>query len=95
MARTRRNEEAVHKERTTLGFDKVFAQYDHKIGGSTKYEERTVAKKHKSVVNAKEEQVAIITSAQQIGWRPQIDDLRLGLNLKANCNRNFYDRGHL
>lgn len=96
MARTKRASEAAQKEKTTFGFDKVFAQYDHKVGGSIKYEDRTVPNKQKyTTVDAKTENASIVTSAQQVGWRNQIDDMRLGLNLKANCNRNFHDSGHL
>lgn len=41
MAKTRKMEQ----DQTTqsgLGFDKVFAMYDEKIAGSTKYEHRTI-----------------------------------------------------
>ena len=47
MARTKKAEESQIKEQKTLGFDKVFAMYDHTIAGSTKYEHRVVAKKVK------------------------------------------------
>ena len=56
MARTKRASEAAQKEKTTFGFDKVFAQYDHKVGGSIKYEDRTVPNKQKyTTVDAKTE----------------------------------------
>ena len=95
MARTKKAEEALVKESNTFAYDKVFAMYDHKIAGSTLYQDRTVAKKPKSTTVPKDVQASIVTSAQQVGWRDNVDDLRLGLNLKGTCRRTFHDRGHL
>ncbi len=45
MAKTKAADEEAKKEATTFGYDKVFAMYDEKIAGSTKYEDRRVQKK--------------------------------------------------
>ena len=63
MAKTKAAEEEAKKETTTFGYDKVFAMYDEKVAGSTKYEDRKVHKSAKSVTNAKAEQKSIITSS--------------------------------
>ena len=47
MAKTKAAEIEATKEANTYGFDKVFAMYDEKIAGSTKYEDRKVPKKEK------------------------------------------------
>ena len=36
--------EEAHKETKTFGYDKVYAHYDEKIAGSTKYEDRKLPK---------------------------------------------------
>jgi hypothetical protein len=41
MAKTRKMEQDQMKQ-SGLSYDKVFAMYDEKIAGSTKYEHRTV-----------------------------------------------------
>lgn len=78
-----------------FAYDKAFAQYDHKIAGSTKYEHRTVPKPQKPENRAKQELVHIVTSSQAVGWRKDMDDLRLGNELQGTCNRTFKDNGHL
>ena len=55
MAKTKAAEEEAKKEANTSGFDKVFAMYDEKIAGSTKYEDRKVPKKEKRTGNQKTE----------------------------------------
>ena len=42
MAKTKKAVDDIEKEKQTYGYDKVFAHYDEKIAGSTKYEDRTV-----------------------------------------------------
>ena len=44
MARTKANDKQKMKESSSYAFDKVFAHYDEKIGGSTKYEDRKIPK---------------------------------------------------
>merc|ERR1711957_29481 len=42
MAQTKRTAWDKDQQENKFAFDKVFAQYDHKIAGSIKYEDRTV-----------------------------------------------------
>ena len=62
MAKTKAADEEAKKEATTFGYDKVFAMYDEKIAGSTKYEDRRVPKKPSRTGDSKTEQQAIVTS---------------------------------
>ena len=55
MAKTKKAEEEAKKESETFGYDKVFAMYDEKIAGSTKYEDRKVQKKPKLAGTGKAE----------------------------------------
>ena len=55
MAKTKKAEEEAKKESETFGYDKVFAMYDEKIAGSTKYEDRKVPKKQKIAGTGKSE----------------------------------------
>ena len=95
MAQTKRSSWEKDQQENKFAFDKVFAQYDHKIAGSTKYEDRTVLKKAKAYTNAKSELQHIVTSSQTVGWRSDIDNLRPGVELKGTCRRTFHDEGHL
>ena len=95
MAKTKSAEEEAKKEANTSGFDKVFAMYDEKIAGSTKYEDRMVPKKEKRTGNSKTELKAIVTASQTVGWRQPYDDLRLGNARVGVCKRTFMDSGHL
>lgn len=95
MAKTKRLTQAAEEEKTSFAFDKVFAHYDDKIAGSTKYEHRTVSKVSKPRTFDRADHEHIVVSSQQLGWREKIDPLRLNLGLKATCGRNFYDKGHL
>ena len=62
MAKTKAAEEEAKKEANTYAFDKVFAMYDEKIAGSTKYEDRKVPKKEKRTGSQKSELQAIVTT---------------------------------
>ena len=64
MAKTKAAEIEAQKEANTYGFDKVFAMYDEKIAGSTKYEDRRVPKKEKRAGSQKSELQSIVTSNQ-------------------------------
>ena len=90
-----RAEKDAKYDSTVFAYDRAFAQYDHKIAGSTKYEDRTVPKPARPQANAKEELVHIVTSSQSVGWRKEMDDMRLGNELKGTCRRTFHDEGHL
>ena len=62
MAKAKAAEEQEKKEATTFGYDKVFAMYDEKIAGSTKYEDRKVPKKEKRATIQKSELQGIVTT---------------------------------
>jgi hypothetical protein len=91
-ARQMNLEQADSKAKSDFGYDKVFAHYDDKVAGSTKYENRTVEKRGKlnnGIV--RDEHQAITTSAQQVGWRPPYDNLGGLVNRSGICKRTFYD----
>ena len=95
MGKTKAAEEEAKKEAKTFGYDKVFAMYDEKIAGSTKYEDRKVPKKEKRTTVQKSELNGIVTTNQVIGWRQPYDDLSLGNARVGVCKRTFMDTGHL
>lgn len=94
MAKTRKAEADKAKE-SALSYDKVFAMYDEKIAGSTKYEDRTVQKQKRTGSFVRSDQTAVVLSSQQFGWRQPIDDLKTGQNRTGVCKRTFMDYGHL
>ena len=55
MTQTRNKEEAWVKDQKDFAYDRNFAHYDHKIAGSTLYENRKVVKPVKNVTDAKAE----------------------------------------
>ncbi len=53
LAKTKKQEEERKRSESALSYDKVFAMYDEKIAGSTKYEHRTVQKPKREPDNAR------------------------------------------
>ena len=78
-----------------LGYDKAFQQYNEKLGGDTKYENRTVQKKKRQEMDGRESQSSIIMTSQSYGWREPIDNIGSGFARVAVCDRTFMTKGHL
>ena len=95
MAKTKKAANDSEVEKKTYGYDKVFAHYDEKIAGNTKYEHRTVQKKAGQTGLNREEMVTVTKTSQQIGWREPYDNLTFGNNRTGVCKRTFMDPGHL
>lgn len=95
MARTRKEEADKKAEETKYGYDKVFAHYDEKIAGSTKYEDRKVARKPAKQGPVREDMQAVTTTSQQVGWREPYDNMLGTHNRTGMCKRTFMDCGHL
>ena len=55
MTQTKNKEKAWVNEQKDFSYDRNFAHYDHKIAGSTLYENRCVAKPVKNITDAKAE----------------------------------------
>ena len=78
-----------------LGFGKVFEQSDDEedFRKDSKYQKLNKIRKGQSA--AKNEQHAITTTAQQLGWREPYDNFTFGNNRTGMCHRTFHDSGHL
>ena len=55
MTRTKKDQETWVADQKDFSYDRCFAMYDHKIAGSTLYEDRKVQKPKKNVTDAKAE----------------------------------------
>ena len=95
LAKTKKLEEERIKNASTLSYDKVFQMYDDKIAGSTKYEHRVIEKKKRGSSVQRSDQVGIVLSGQQYGWRKPIDNLDTGQKHQNVCVRTFMDYGHI
>lgn len=93
-AKQRAAEERARNE-MAMSYDKVFAMYDEKLGGSTKYEDRTVQNAKKLPALPRETNKAVTTSSQAYGWRQTYDDLQTGQARVAVCKKTFMNHGHL
>lgn len=62
LAKTKKMEQEKKTE-SALSYDKVFAMYDEKIAGSTKYEHRTVNKPKREPENARANNVNVVLSS--------------------------------
>jgi len=52
--------------------------------------------KHRKIRDdAKEQQEAVVTTAQTLGWREPYDNLTFGYNKSGMCKRTFFNHGHL
>ena len=78
-----------------LGFGKVFEQSDDEedFRKDSKYQKLNKIRKGQSA--AKNEQHAITTTSQQLGWREPYDNFTFGNNRSGICRRTFADTGHL
>ena len=95
MTKTKNALKATEREQSNYAYDKTFAHYNDKIAGSTKYEDRKVAKTARNITNYKEEQTNVVLSSQAVGWRPDIDTFRLDFARRAECHHTFFNKGHL
>ena len=81
------------------GFDNVFEMEDDTADRSDycskcKYESRW-CKHRKLRDDNKQEQSAVLTSAQTLGWRQPYDNVVGGNNRTGMCKRTFHDSGHM
>ena len=90
---------AAQAETNPQSFDNVFEMEDETQDRSQycqkcKYESRWC--KHRKIRDDnKQQQAAVLTSSQTLGWREPYDNLTFGNARTGMCKRTFHDPGHL
>lgn len=95
LAKTKANDTATLLNSKPTGFDKVFAHYDEKIAGSTKYEDRVLPKITKRGGSCRQDLNTVVCSSQTVGWRKPYDSYA-HTNARIDvASRTFVNKGHL